>query len=67
MSLSGFIKEKRRESNLTQVELAQKAGLGLRFVRDLEQGKKTLQMNKVNQLLELFGAELQAVEIKREM
>jgi uncharacterized pyridoxal phosphate-containing UPF0001 family protein len=39
-------------------ELAEKAGVGLRFIRDLEQGKTTLRMDKVNQVLKLFGQEL---------
>jgi predicted transcriptional regulator len=42
--------------------LAEKAGVGLRFVRDLEQGKSTLRMDKVNQILELFGMELYPVK-----
>ena len=37
---------------------AMRAGLGLRFVRELEQGKKTLRVDKVNQALEMFGAKL---------
>lgn len=45
----------RNKNRLTQEELAQKAGVGLRFVRDLEQGKQTLRMDKVNQVLALFG------------
>ena len=57
-SLSEFVKERRRKTGLTQQELAQKAGLGLRFVREVEQGKATLRMDKVNQLLDLFGCEL---------
>ncbi len=56
--LSKFIKIKRKKTGLTQVELAERAGVGLRFVRDLEQGKKSLQMDKVNQVLNLFGHEL---------
>lgn len=56
--ISAFVKEKRKKLHLTQVELAKKAGVGLRFVRDLEQGKKTLRMDRVNQVLELFGSEL---------
>jgi len=47
---------------MTQPELAEKAGTGLRFIRDLEQGKKTLRMDKVNQLLGLFGYELGPVK-----
>jgi y4mF family transcriptional regulator len=48
----------RKQYHLTQEDLAEKAGVGLRFVRDLEQGKPTLRMDKVNQILELFGMEL---------
>ena len=60
--LSKFIKIKRKKTGLTQVELAERAGVGLRFVRDLEQGKKSLQMDKVNQVLNLFGHELGQVK-----
>jgi len=63
MLLREFIKEKRRATGLTQLELAEKAGVGLRFVRDLEQGKQTLRLDKVNQVLQLFGYELGPVEI----
>ena len=55
--IASFIKEKRKKLNLTQIELAEKAGVGLRFIRELEQGKETLQLNKVNQVLQLFGHE----------
>jgi len=58
MTLSEFVKLKRNNSKLTQPELAEKAGVGVRFVRDLEQGKLTLRMDKVNQVLQLFGHEL---------
>ena len=61
MQLSIFVKEMRREHGLTQEDLAQKAGVGLRFVRDLEQGKQTLRMEKINQVLVLFGCEVGAV------
>jgi len=44
--------------HLTQVELSYRSGVGLRFIRDLEQGKSTLRMDKVNQVLAMFGAEL---------
>jgi y4mF family transcriptional regulator len=43
---------------MTQEELAAKAGVGLRFIRDLEQGKETLRMDKVNQVLALFGYQI---------
>ena len=56
--LSKFVKEKRKKLGLTQPQLAERAGVGLRFIRELEQGKKTLQMDKVNQVLFLFGHEL---------
>jgi y4mF family transcriptional regulator len=65
ISLSGFLKEKRKKSSLTQIQLAEKAGVGLRFIRDLEQGKTTLRMDKVNQVLKLFGQELQPGPIDR--
>ena len=56
--LSNFVKDKRKKLGLTQPQLAERAGVGLRFVRELEQGKKTLQMHKVNLVLFLFGHEL---------
>jgi len=49
-----------------QQQLAEKAGVGLRFIRDLEQGKTTLRMDKVNQVLKLFGQELGPQPINRE-
>ncbi len=57
-----FIKLKRKELGLTQEELALNAGVGLNFVRDLEQGKKTLRLDKVNDILALFGKEVGAVD-----
>lgn len=63
--LSRFVKDKRKMYHLTQVELSYRSGVGLRFVRDLEQGKPTLRMDKVNQVLELFGAELCPVTKER--
>ena len=61
-SLSQYVKDLRKQYRLTQEDLAEKAGVGLRFVRDLEQGKTTLRMDKVNQVLSLFGAELAPVK-----
>ncbi len=61
MSLADFVKEKRKSVQLTQPELAEKAGVGLRFIRELEQGKETLKLDKVNQVLQLFGFEVGAV------
>ena len=63
--LSKFVKDKRKMYHLTQVGLSDKSGVGLRFVRDLEQGKPTLRMDKVNQVLGLFGAELGPVMVER--
>lgn len=56
--LGQYVKDMRKQYRLTQEDLAEKAGVGLRFVRDLEQGKTTLRMDKVNQVLSLFGTEL---------
>lgn len=63
MTLSEHIKQKRKVNGLSQVELAERAGVGLRFVRDLEQGKQTLRMDKVNDVLTLFGEHLGPVKI----
>jgi len=62
MKLSAFIKQRRSATGLTQPELAEKAGVGLRFYRELEQGKETLRMDKVNQVLNLFGYEMGPVK-----
>ena len=59
-------KEMRKRFGLTQVDLAAKAGVGLRFVRELEQGKQTLRIDKVNQVLALFGHEVGAVPLGKE-
>lgn len=63
--LSQYVKSMRKRYNLTQEDLSMKSGVGLRFVRDLEQGKKTLRMDKVNQVLRLFNSELGVVEMPR--
>ena len=56
--LAKIIKEKRKATGLTQQDLDMKSGLGLRLVREIEQGKTSMRMDKVNQLLALFGMEL---------
>ncbi len=61
MELANFVKERRKAVKLTQPELAEKAGVGLRFVRELEHGKKSLRLDKVNQVLQLFGYTVGAV------
>lgn len=59
-NLSTTVKMLRKQYNLTQEELSLKSGVGLRFVRDLEQGKETLRLDKVNQLLDFFNYEMAA-------
>lgn len=56
--LDVFLKEERKKNSLTQEDLARMTGVGLRFIRDLEQGKKTLRLDKVNQVLGAFGCEM---------
>lgn len=55
LSVGHFVKTRRGELKLTQRDLADRAGVGLRFIREMEQGKTTLRMDKVNQVLALFG------------
>jgi len=57
-SIAAFIKYQRKKLRLTQEELALKAGVGIRFIREVEQGKETLQLNKIEQVLNLFGFQL---------
>jgi len=61
-SVSEFIKQKRKQLKLTQPDLAARAGVGLRFVRELEQGKDSVRLDKVNQVLALFGSEMGVVK-----
>lgn len=63
--LKDFVKEKRKVLDLKQEELAAKAGVGLRFIRELEQGKTTLRIDKVNQVLKLFGYALGPTSLDR--
>lgn len=55
--IAKFIKESRRAAGLTQEDFAMRSGLGLRFVRELEQGKESVRMDKVNIALGMFGME----------
>ena len=64
-TLSKYVKAMRKQHRLTQVELSEKSGVGLRFVRELEQGKPTLRLDKVNQILILFGAEFGVVQMTK--
>ncbi len=59
--LRDFLKKKRKQAGLTQTDLALKAGVGLCFIRSMEQGKRSLRLDKVNQVLSLFGHEMAPV------
>jgi y4mF family transcriptional regulator len=61
-----FVRLRRKEAGLTQAELAAKAGVGLRFIRELEQGKESLRTDTVNKVLVLFGKRLGPVDMQRE-
>lgn len=64
-TIGKYIKEQRKKAGLTQEEFAMRSGLGLRFVRDLEQGKETVRMDKVNQALSMFGMEVVPGKVER--
>ena len=61
-TMASQIKDLRKKAGLTQEELAKRTGVGLRFVRDVEQGKATVRLDKVNQVLALFGYHVAAVK-----
>jgi len=63
--ISDFIKTERKEAGLTQKELALKAGVGLRFIREVEQGKTPLRTDTLNKVLKLFGKILGPVDLPR--
>jgi len=62
MQLAAFVKERRKEVNLTQEEFAERTGVALTVVRKIEQGKTNLNLNKVNQVLRMFGHELGPID-----
>ena len=64
-TIGAYVKQKRKEAGLTQEEFAMRSGLGLRFVRELEQGKETVRLDKVNQALQMFGMEAVPGKIRR--
>ncbi len=64
--VANLVRERRRSAGLTQAELAAKAGVGLRFIRDLEQGKSSLRTDTVNKVLFLFGKCLGPIDLLRE-
>lgn len=63
-NISTFVKTNRKKAGLTQEEFAMRSGLGLRFIRELEQGKATVRLDKVNQALAMFGYQVGVVEQK---
>lgn len=62
--LNTFVKDRRKEVNLTQEEFAERAGVALTVIRKIEQGKTNLNMDKINQVLRMFGHELAPVNSK---
>lgn len=65
--LGEFVKKKRKQAKLTQPGLAERAGVGLRFIRELEGNKPTLRLDKVEQVLKLFGHTVGPIPVKREI
>jgi y4mF family transcriptional regulator len=63
-TLQSFLKQKRKEAKLTQEEFAEKAGVALTVIRKIEQGKSDMQLEKVNQVLKMFGHTLAPVSLK---
>ncbi|MFH1868477.1 MAG: helix-turn-helix domain-containing protein [Candidatus Omnitrophota bacterium] len=61
MEIAGKIKELRKKAKLSQIELAARVGVGLRFIRELERGKPTVRMDKVNIVLVFFGYHIEVV------
>ena len=66
MEIKDFVRQQRKLHKLTQRDLADRAGVGIRFIRELEAGKPTLRMDKVNVVLDMFGHHLGAVPERRE-
>ncbi|HVB03607.1 MAG TPA: helix-turn-helix domain-containing protein [Chitinophagaceae bacterium] len=66
-TLAKFVKDKRKENNLTQEEFAGMAGVALTVIRKIEQGKENLNLEKVNQVLKMFGHVLAPVNNKETM
>jgi y4mF family transcriptional regulator len=64
-SVASFVRSRRKANKLSQRGLAELAGVGMRFLSELERGKKTLRMDAVNAVLAVFGKELGAVDVPR--
>ncbi|MFH1191324.1 MAG: type II toxin-antitoxin system Y4mF family antitoxin [Candidatus Omnitrophota bacterium] len=58
-SINLQIRDLRKKLNLTQVEFAKRTGVGLRFLRELESGKTTVRLDKLNQVLDFLGVHLE--------
>ena len=67
MEVNEKIRELRKRAKLTQVQLATRAGVGLRFLKELERGKPTVRSDKVRQVLEFFGWHLEAARDERDL
>lgn len=63
-TLAEFVKDKRKEANLTQKQFAERAGVALTIIRKIEQGKENIKLEKVNQVLKMFGHVLVPVSSK---
>lgn len=66
MTIADFVRQQRKNYKLTQRDLADRSGVGVRFIRELEGGKATLRMDKVNMVLDIFGAKLGVLQIREE-
>ncbi len=66
-NLGKKVKELRKKYNLTQIELSRRAGVGIRFIRELEGGKPTVRMDKVNRVINFFGYHIEAVKDDRQL
>ncbi len=66
MTIADFVRQQRKQYKMTQRNLADRAGVGIRFIRELEGGKPTLRMDKVNVVLDMFGHRLGAVPEREE-
>lgn len=63
-TLDTFLKEKRKQAGLTQLEFAERAGVALTVIRKIEQGKGNLNLEKVNHVLSMFGHTLAPISNK---
>ena len=63
-TLANFVKTKRNEVKLTQEEFAERAGVALKKKKKIEQGKENLNLEKVNQVLKMFGHTLAPVNAR---